>query len=525
MSDLFGRNGNDNERDDERPRIIFANLRRPSRPILTEAGYKAFSATAFTGWALVALIVWILRVEVSLSKELATSLAHSSVELSALSLAVLGILHELNKEDKWFKLGLFLVSILFAGVVFGGFFLALTWQPAFDLPQQINIVVVAALGLVAIIQIDWKVALRLTRIRWIANVVLPTKVTTVIRRIRLSIPFVLPILLIWLPDLNRVTAIVVLFAGALIALVILMGVTTISLLKSKEKTESEDPFIATLRARYENEIKSLVRLDELKTRTIHALRNLQADKVKRAFEWGMENGIPKMVNIPPEMVEISYIVERLRQMGITEDKRVIESVVDSLVDENTICRESYSGPYWTIPDNEAINDSLTCLGELAFVISANPTYLDSKNEFKVEGYKFAHLKSWLAVRIKMPLFVVGEYVVPRALKQLLNEDHFHLIREEHNYCFVNKRWLVSYGKGEHPLEDAEAQAKQTIEQDGKSYRSKGDEERLIEYYTIDNFLKQFPHTNDGQKLRNYLSDNKIISYSVISTIASILTRK
>lgn len=135
MFDLFDRNRNDNERDDGRPRIIFANLRRPSRPILTEAGYKVFSATAFSSWALVVLIVWIFRVEVSLSKELVASLAGSSVELSALSLAVLGILHELNKEDRWFKLGLFLVSMLFAGVVFGGFFLAFTWQPAFDLPQ------------------------------------------------------------------------------------------------------------------------------------------------------------------------------------------------------------------------------------------------------------------------------------------------------------------------------------------------------------------------------------------------------
>jgi hypothetical protein len=241
MFDLFGRNRNDNERDDGRPRIIFANLRRPSRPILTEAGYKVFSATAFSGWALVVLVVWIFRVEVSLSKELVTSLAGSSVELSALSLAVLGILHELNKEDRWFKLGLLLVSILFVGVVFGGFFLVLTWQPAFDLPQQITIVIIAALGLVAILQIDWRVALRLTRIRWIASVVLPTKISTAIRRIRLAIPFVLPIVLVWLPDLNRVTAVVVLFAGALIALVVLMTVTTFSLLKSKEETEPEDP--------------------------------------------------------------------------------------------------------------------------------------------------------------------------------------------------------------------------------------------------------------------------------------------
>src|SRR5437016_4280490 len=127
MFDLFGRK-NDNAGDSDGPRIIFANLRPSSRPILAEAGYKVFSASAFFGWALVVFIVRVIRIEVTLTQELVTSLAGASVELSALSLAVLGILHELNKKDRWFKLGLFLVSILFAGVVCGGFFLALTWQ-------------------------------------------------------------------------------------------------------------------------------------------------------------------------------------------------------------------------------------------------------------------------------------------------------------------------------------------------------------------------------------------------------------
>ncbi len=462
MFDLFGRNRNDNERDDGRPRIIFASLRRPSRPILTEAGYKVFSATAFSGWALVLLIVWIFRVEVSLSKELVTSLAGSSVELSALSLAVLGILHELNKEDRWFKLGLFLVSILFAGVVFGGFFLALTWKPAFDLPQQITIVVIAALGFVAIIQIDWKVALRLTRIRWIARIVLPAKVTVPLQRIRLTIPFVLPILLIWVPDLNRLTAIVVLFAGALIALVVLMGVTTFSLLKSQGQVEPEDPFIATLRARYENEIKSLVRLGELRTRAIDALRNLQADNIRVAIEW--ESG-----EQAPSMVELSYIVERLRQMGITEDKRVLESVVFSLVDESIICRESYSGPFWIIPDDELINAELVHLEKLALVISQTQNVKGSS--YTIEGYSFARLRDWLAVKSRMPTFVVGEYIVPRVLKRLLSGEHFHIIRKgAYLHIFVNKKWRISRDEWEALLEEfvIRLAAHQQLDENGKA---------------------------------------------------------
>jgi len=90
------------------------------------------------------------------------SLAISSVELSALSLAVLGIIHEFNRVDRWFKLGLLLVAILFLGVVFGAFFLALTWQPAFDSPQQITVIVVAALLVVTVLQFTWNIVLRRT---------------------------------------------------------------------------------------------------------------------------------------------------------------------------------------------------------------------------------------------------------------------------------------------------------------------------------------------------------------------------
>ena len=68
MFEPFGRNKNDNEGGGGGPRIVFANLGPASGPILTETGYKVFSATAFFGWALVVVIVWVFHVEVSLSQ-------------------------------------------------------------------------------------------------------------------------------------------------------------------------------------------------------------------------------------------------------------------------------------------------------------------------------------------------------------------------------------------------------------------------------------------------------------------------
>ncbi|MCI0560567.1 MAG: hypothetical protein MN733_18935, partial [Nitrososphaera sp.] len=313
MFNLFRDNQGDNERNEDGPRIVFANLRRPSRPILSEQGYLAFSATTFSIWTLLVFIIWVFRIEVSPSQDTVTSIAGSSVELAALSLAVLGILHELNKEDRWFKLGLFLVSIFFACVVFSGFFLSMTWRPEYDDPQQITILVIAALGVVAVAQFNWRGILKYTRWRWGREITLPGRVTITARYFRLSFPFVLPFFLIWFPDLNRLTATIVVFSGALIALVALMGVTTISILKSPKEKEPEDPFIAALRARYEDEVKTIIRFGELKAKTVDALSHLQNEHMKAASQAGEA----------PILVDKSSIIVRLRQMDVTDDERVI----------------------------------------------------------------------------------------------------------------------------------------------------------------------------------------------------------
>lgn len=496
MLDLFGKNRNENEHDDGRPRIIFANLRRPSRPILTEAGYKVFSATSFSIWTVVVLIVWIFRVEVSISKELVTSFAGSSVELSALSLAVLGILHELNKEDKWFKLGLFLVSILFVAVVICGFYLALTWQPAFNSPQKITIVIIAALGLVAIIQINWKVALRLTRISWIASIVLPTKLTTAIQLIRLTIPFAVPILLVWLPNLNRVTAVVVLFAGALISLVALMGVTTFSLLKSKKETEPEDSFIATLRARYESEIKAIIRLGELKVRTLDALEFLQTLSIQTASQ----------ENEAPALVARASIIIRLRQMNVMEDERTLDGILSSLVSESLIFRKDYDS-FWTVPNHQTVTNCLNCLNELAIIGSAKNTVFTDKTDYIIDGYKFTSLREWLAVHAQLPATVVGEYVMPKVLEVLLDHEKFYVLRNRYQHIFINRMWKISSDEWKRRLKNTETK-----------YRGQYNEDAVLEI-----FLNSLPYSSDPNKYNGKGGDPIRYSRQEIDTIMSILS--
>jgi hypothetical protein len=485
MIDPFRRNRGDNQNDDDSPRIVFANLSRLERPLLTEKTYRVFVGTAVSAWALLVFFVWIFRIEIKLSPDLISDLAASSVDLSALSIAVLAILHELNKKQKWFKLGLLLVAILFAGVVFGGFFLALTWKEAFGLPQQITVVVVIALGIIAVFQIDWKVVLE--RVRRTSNDGAEPKAVAAIRLLGLVVPFFLPIILVWLPGLNRLTGVVVTFAGGLLALIALMAVTTISVFRFKE-IELEDPFLTALRARYERETKWLVRLGELREIGIKALESLEPEQINAA-----KHATEDEKAAGPQMIDTKAIIDRVRQMGVTEGKNVLDDVVYSLVNEGRIYRESSS--YWRVPDEDVFRESVAQLEKLALVISATDT--SSSDECIVEGFRLTNFRNWLAVALQMPGPVVGEYIVPRLLKLLRDEKHFHLLLRNSYSIFINRKGPISPSEWQNIVDHAQATAQDRVQ----FYKSYGgldySEEESLKRFTWDYLLKNVPHTDDG----------------------------
>jgi len=442
---------NDNERHEWRPRIIFATLRHSARSILSERGYRTFSATTFWIWAFGLFFIWVFNVEVSLAKDLIVSIAGSSVELAALSLAVLGIIHELNEKDKWFKLGLFLVSVLFACVVFGGYFLAATWQPEFDTPQRITVVIVFAIGIVAVTQIEWKAVLKFFRVQWLLNFTLPISFAVGARKFRLAFPFIMPIFLLWFPNLNQLTAIVVLFSGALIALVALMGVTLILFLFAPKEKEAEDPLLAALRESYEYESGIFKRINELKSHAIEAMKFLQDKKVQMA----------RLNNEAPTLLHKSSIIVRLRQMDITDDEKVLGNVLNNLVSDGRIYRKDYDDFFWIIPDKDTIDQCVKRLVEIALIFTQKG-HLVEKSDYTLEGYKFDALRAWLAVRENMPEYVIGTFVMPKALNWLHESSKFkviaHIIRDEKKYSypksyditiieiFINLMWQTSNGE-------------------------------------------------------------------------------
>ncbi len=92
----------------------------------------------------------------------------------------------------------------------------------------------------------------------------------------------MPIFLLWFPNLNRLTAIVVLFSGALIALVALMGVTLILFLFASKEKETDDPLLVAIRESYEYESGVFKRISELKAKVVEAMEFLQDKKLQMA---------------------------------------------------------------------------------------------------------------------------------------------------------------------------------------------------------------------------------------------------
>jgi hypothetical protein len=510
MDDIFGDNRNTDELNDERPQIVFANLRRPNRPILVERAYAAFSAITFAISTLVVIIfVWIFHIEVLVSQDLMISLAISSVELSALSLAVLGIIHEFNIVDRWFKLGLLLVAILFLGVVFGGFFLAITWQPDFDSPQQITGIVVAALGVVTFLQIDWNIVLRITSWDIVLRITSDrqrTQAKIYTRGFAIASTFFIPIFFLWFPGLNRITAIIILFGVALITLTVLACSTAVRFLSSPSGPEPEDRFITTLRKRYESQIDSIIRFGELKARMIDALQHLQTQSIQHASQHGRA----------PSLISESSIIVRLRQMNITEDERILNDVLSTLVRESIICHERYNHVYWTIPGNQTINSCLEYLKELALIYSEENPKLAKDEDYIIEGYKLTALRHWLATRAQLPEFIVGEYVMPKVLEWLLDNDKYHVIQEGKVHSpisiFVSRIWRISSKEWQSLIS----------ERVDKNMASENYGEPIA--FTREFFLNDLPHTIDISEYTYELSLEPFVDENIYE-IVSVLTER
>lgn len=391
---------NNENRNTESPRIVFANIRRPSTELLSLAGYVTFSTVTYILWFLPLFLIWAFQIEVKVSQEIILAIAGSSVELSALTLAVLGILSELNKKDRWFKIGLLFVATLFVITVLGGFYSAYTWRDEYSQPQTITIVIVGTLALGIILQLirwslkRWQLLPRLGSFLSFQNAIA-------------ALPFIPPIFLLFPIGGNLPGNISILFTGGVIALMVLLGVTIIAAFRAKSE-EPEDEFLAILKQRYALEIKEIVRIGEVKSAIREVLLELQ--------ERSQDNNDDKSRLVSTQELKVG-----LRGRGLTDDERVIDEALRMLINEGVIYQHDYNS-LWLVPTKDVIQICVTLFSarSIFVTLSTKNRKTDHKDGW-VKGLKFEDLSSWMASKTKLSQAVIFEYVVPVLLDSLERE--------------------------------------------------------------------------------------------------------
>jgi hypothetical protein len=381
---------------------------------LGEVGFSWFYVIGHSVWAVFLFILWLLNVELNVSAQTAAAIASSSVGLAGLSLALLSLLHGLKLADRWFSLGLLTVALSFAGVAFTGFVQLMMWSPESAVHtvrfSNLQLGIAVLLGLFAAGILTHAAFLNLPFVEDFAN-----WKTAVRRKIALELP--LAVFVFVGLSFNFLAAVVVLFFGALSALVSLALAMAYQVAMGVEsKTEARKRSVGESILRY--------------------LRLAQDDARKQAQP---DSSTPVM------MLNRQELLIRLRQENDDLRSREIYEALETLLDHDLVFSPvGARGLIWLEP-------------EAAILVECESIYRDSPFILVEEDVKQAEqngipIADYVSQRVGVPKEVVKEFAAPRILKVL--EDLFEQTNFQVNTSnvykptlafrlYVNKEWKNS----------------------------------------------------------------------------------
>ena len=420
----------------------------------------------------VALVV--VRAELTISRDLLLSLAGTAASLSALSLAVVGILQGLNRSDAWFKVALLLVATMFAVVVLGGYYLGMTWERILEQKQHVTAVIVVVIAVVAFFQLDW-VWVKLISLAPSAEVTLKRwKLHVVSGVLRVGSFFCVAFCPIWFSGVNRLTFLVLLFAGACIALIVLMAVTTYQFVRGENRESQEDPFLTALRKHYEEEAESLIRLGEIKEHVRSAVAGLQTEemaRVKREMDdtFGSYSG-------GVSMIERDALVTRLRRQGIKDNESFFWEACERLRMAGVLLSED--GRLWVCPTDDQIGQVVAkaTTSNIILTGSSGRTKLE-KGRCELEGIVLTGLCNWLSKEMLLPLPMLKQNVMPSVAGSILDGSLYEQYEKGSIRLFCRHDWPLSADV----FDDLWAKAGKT----GRG-RSSDDEDQIREFLRLAN---------------------------------------
>jgi len=396
-------------------RFFFSNAPQGRGRILSREGYAVFTSSFTVTWLLcIFFVVW-LHLEMKVTNDIVSTISSSAVDLAALSLAVLTILHEFNKEDRWFKLGLFFVGFLFVIDCLTGFYMVVSWNHAYEMTQSVDVIVFGVLFIGLVFQSDWELvytrySARIPKI-FRKSFYLLSKIKS-LNLIRAYIPFIIPFAFIWVNKLSPIITFLLIFLGGIIALLCLMLVTSIELVRQRQSSNeqvTEDPIVTYSRKVAIEQLEASKNLQRLLETITVTLSEIQEERVAEARTAG--ELIP--------MVSEETIVSQLRLKGIVTRQQDIRSSLRLLEKQNRAFNKN--GEYWLVPSKAQI----LSLAENIKKVYWFGTRLkkDSRNTQEWRNLQLNTLFDELGKSCCMPIAVVEEFIFPKSFS-MLNDSQF-----------------------------------------------------------------------------------------------------
>ncbi|MFC1997535.1 hypothetical protein ACFLXI_08030, partial [Chloroflexota bacterium] len=374
--------------------------RSPGAPILLENSYQNFIIFAFGLWSIIVIFVWKYEIQLTISQETLTAISGTSVELAALSLTVLGLLHEFNKRDVYFKLGLLLVSIFFITVSFGGFANVVTWDKWFDSPQTITVwfLIIVVFGFLS----PFVTAFFRGVFRGIFQDDIPQLLSSLLDTLDRFIPFSIPFLLVGIGfgSFNRLTSVIILFIGSIVFLICLMVITTVTVTRRSneliilENQQLQDQAAADEDTANENDL--------LQTQILDTLEELL----------DQSQNLPE----PISLITIDDIQAQLIIDNETIDRPKIQNTLSNLVRSNEVYARNLTGPYWVPLDENQIRTALAYFDSIAYTITYR---VESHSaQYTIFGLVCTKLVTSISNQMKMPKEIVAKFVLPKLLERV-----------------------------------------------------------------------------------------------------------
>jgi len=444
----------DGNNDSGRPsNVLFSVVRSPSRELLTESGFRVFSGASFSLWFLLILAIWRLNVRIDVDRQTITDIVAASVGLATVSIAILTILSALNRVDRWLKLGFMVVTLLFVSAICGAFSVALTIDAPFLIRQHMTLFIVSVVGIATVVQLEGVVSP--IRIQWTGfmrpKTVLWRPKRSILMKTRIVAQCITaPLLLPWF-RWNGVMGTIVAFAGALLLLIILVCVTTISLafIYGRKKDATQE----VMEQQAEEQARAHQRVEQNRAAIVEALQRLQAEEICKSKQRQESSPLP---------VDVAALEAKLWTYDIQGDRRDFRRALDTLISERRVCDRFKCNAagrvitgVWLFPSPEVVQQCKETVFQQNLLLTSIDvqTKIDSQT-CVIAGMDLTRLRNRLIEVHALPSDVIGTYIMPYMIEALEDEHHFiRLIRPSDSggasvlgasvlVClFINATWI------------------------------------------------------------------------------------